>query len=225
MKVEFIQINYSDKQKENFPSEMEGNVKLISLDSKRIQGVHGKVYDTSDETVKDYIIRELDSGALGTYYNWFITRNGTIYHITPNNKAGHSSVFKLYSSRMSIAFPEMCPQHKVDVTDLSNIPDKKIISICTELPEDSDSDIILTQHQEYALQNLLSYYFKNVDGLTPKDVLSRHCLTRDTNEKETLGHKAFKTNITKLVVLTSYALMTSRKEPEIELSQSNSLDI
>ena len=216
MTINFTKVQFSsEKEKEIFPSEMEGNPVLISLDSRRINGVHGKVYDDSDDVIRDYLIREMDSGALGTYYNWFITRNGRIYLITPSNKAGHSCVFSLYSSRMSMALPKMCPLQRMDVSDLSNIPDKKIISICVEESADEESDKISPQ-QEASLKQLLAYYFKNVEGLAPKSVINRKQITREERVQESLGCKAYE-DIADMVVLTSYALMTARKESTIIL--------
>lgn len=219
MTIDYTQVGYSEKQKENFPSEMEGNPVLISLDSIKINGIHGKDYINPEDAVKDYLLRQFDSKQLGTYYNWFIDRNGSLYHITPDNKAGHSCVFSLYSTRMSVALPTMCPQHKVDVTDMNNIPDKKIISICTELPDNEKDQYQITPSQEHTLQNLLAYYMKET-GIKPKDIMCRSAITRREIEKEILGHKAYKDNITQLVILTSYALMISRKESDITLHEN-----
>jgi len=223
MEIEYVQLEYSDEQKENFPSEMEGNPVLISLDSMRINGTHGKHYGSEENAIKDYLLRQFKSKQLGIYYNWFIDRDGRLYHITPDNKAGHSCVFALYSTRMSKVLPSICPQHKVDVTDLSNIPDKKIISICTELSENPE-DKPITTDQEFTLKTLISYYIKNA-GIKPKDVLCRSNLTRRDIEKEILGHKAYNNNITELVLMTSYALMISRKEPEITLKHERDIKI
>lgn len=223
MNIDYTQIVYSDEQKENFPSELEGNPVFISLDSRRINGTHGKHYDSEDDAIKDFLLREFDSKQLGTYYNWFISKNGKLYHLTPDNKAGHSSVFALYSSRMSMSLPTICPQHKVDVTNLSNIPDKKIISICTEL-SDFENDAPISDNQEYVLKNLISYYIKNQE-VKPKDVICRSHITRREIEKEILGHEAYKDNITGLVLLTSYALMISRNESEITLNKERDLEI
>ena len=223
MDIEYTQLEYSEEQKENFPSEMEGNPVLISLDSIRINGTHGRHYDSEADALKDYMLREFDSKQYGTYYNWFITRTGKLYRITPDNKAGHSCVFALYSSRIRQTFPDMCPQHKVDVTDLSNIPDKKIISICTELSEDPE-DKPLTNNQELTLRHLVSYYMKNT-GIRPKDIMCRSHITRRDSEKEILGHKAYNNHIADLVLMTSYALMTSRKESEISLRKIYSIKI
>lgn len=219
MVIEYSQLKYSDEQKKYFPSDLEGKPVMIALDSIKINGTHGKVYKDSEDALKDYLLREFDSKEHGTYYNWFITRDGRLYHITPNGKAGHSCVFALYSTRMSMTLPGVCPQHKVDVKDMSNVPDKYIISICTELSSDNN-DVPLTSSQEFTLRNLIAYHIKALN-IKPSDVISRSDLTRNAVEKELLGHKAYANNLPALAILASYSLMITRNEQTISL---NSID-
>ena len=204
----YTQISY-ENENEIFPSEMDGNTRVISLDAKMFN-THGQTFVSDDSKIKDYLTREVQHfNKFGTYYNWIITSMGNIYHITPNNKAGHSSIFKLYSSKMSKYLPEYCPLHEIDVKDLSNTPDKSIESICLEINEPNGS---FNMFQENTLKDLLAYLMQQNKKIKPFNVINRSDIPRINTDKQSVGIEAYKDSISKLVVLSSYALQLSRED-------------
>lgn len=209
--IRYTQIHYDEKnEKEIFPSEMDGNVKIVSLDA-RMFNSHGRQnIETDDSRVKDYLIREVQHfGKLGLYYNWIITSMGNIYHITPSNKAGHSCVFRLYSSKVSKLLPKYCPLHEIDIKEIDNIPDKAIETICLEITEPNGS---INMIQENTLKELLAYLMQQNKNLKPFNIINRSDIPRTNVDKSSVGIQAYKDSITKFVVMSSYALKLSRED-------------
>lgn len=217
--IRYTQINY-ENENEIFPSEMDGNTRIISLDAKMFD-THGQTFVDDDSKIKDYLIREVQHfNKFGTYYNWIITSMGNIYHITPSNKAGHSSVFKLYSGKISKFLPEYCPLHEVDIKNLDNIPDKAIESICLEINGPGGSFNMI---QENTLKDLLAYLMQQNKKIKPFNIINRSDIPRINTDKQSVGIETYKDSISKLVVLSSYALKLSR-EDHYFITEENSLN-
>lgn len=215
MTIEYNQINYDGKENEIFPCKKE-DPKLIVIDSFQFNNLHGKNFDNSEDMIKDYINREISSNdKLGIYWDWIITKDNKLYKMTPEEKAAHCSEFEYYSHRISTELPGYCPQYKNDITDFTKIPDQVIESICIE--SDNDSDGQPTTNQRQIFINLLAYLFKN-KNLKPSDILTRSMLAKADNLKGSLGHSYYKSNISELVIVASYALALTRKENEIGIN-------
>ena len=217
--IRYTQLNY-ENENEIFPSEMDGNTRVISLDAKMFD-THGQTFVDDDSKIKDYLIREVQHfNKFGTYYNWIITSMGGIYHITPSNKAGHSSIFKLYSSKISNFLPEYCPLHEIDIKNLDNIPDKAIESICLEIYKPGGSFNMI---QENTLKDLLAYLMQQNKKIKPFNIINRSDIPRINTDKQSVGIETYKDSISKLVVLSSYALKLSR-EDHYFITEENSLN-
>ena len=209
--IRYTQLYYDEeKEQEIFPSKMDGKPRVVSLDAKMFR-THGHTdFADDDSLIKDYLIREVQHfNKFGVYYNWIITSMGNIYHITPSNKAGHSSVFKLYSSKISKFIPEYCPLHDIDVKDLNNTPDKLIESICLEINEPGGSFNMI---QENTLKDLLAYIMQQNEKIKPFNIINRSDIPRMNVDKQSIGIEAYKGRLSQLVVLSSYALKLSRED-------------
>ena len=217
MAVDYIQIQYDFKDIEKiFSSTMEEKSKLVSLDSKSfLQGV-------DEETkIADYIKRTVLTG--GTSYNWIITLSGKIYHVTPENKSAKSSLFELFSERISREIPEYCPQYKIDVNNLEKYPDDVITSVCLE---ENPNDVLSvpTRDQKSALIHLLAYLIKE-NNLTASKIINRNEIPKLQHVKRNIGEKAYKNNMTELVIAVTYAYIATKKESEIKLNKISDLNI
>lgn len=215
MNIEYIQINYDGKDDDIFPCKKE-DPELITVDSFQFNNLHGKMFDNSEDMIKDYINREIaTNNKLGIYWDWIITKDGKLYKMTPEEKAAHSSVFEYYSHRISVELPKYCPQYQNDVTDFTKIPDQVIESICIETDNDSDGQPNAKQNRAFI--NLLAYLFKN-KNLRPSSILTRSMLAKAENAKAHLGNVYYKNNISDLVIASSYALGITKKENEIGIN-------
>lgn len=208
MNIDFIQTKYDDKIIEKiFPSEMENKSKLISLDSRSFIG------DNDEDKMNDYLKRSVLLG--GITYNWIITLSGKIYHITPQNKASNSSLFELFSERISREIPEYCPQYKIDSKTLERNPNNVISSICLE---EDPNDILSAPSgdQKSALINLLAYLIKTND-LSSSKIINRDIIPKIQYIKDSIGEKAYKNNMLELITTVAYAYLITKKESEINL--------
>lgn len=216
MNIKYIQINYDGKNiNDIFPCKKE-NPELITVDSFQFNNLHGKIFEKSEDMIKDYINREINTNnKLGIYWDWIITKDGKLYKITPDEKAAHCSTFEYYSNRISVELPKYCPQYQNDLADFTKIPDQVIESICIETDNTSNGQPNNDQNKLFI--NLLAYLFKNKD-LRPSSILTRSMLAKSENIKSHLGHMYYKNNISELVIASSYALIITKKENEIGIN-------
>lgn len=217
MNIEYVQIKYDVKNIEKiFPSTMEENSRLISLDSRSF------LQDTDEKNkIVDYLKRIVLTG--GTSYNWIISLTGKIYHITPDNKSAKNSLFEFFSERISKELPDYCPQFKIDTNNPDKYPDDVITSICLE-EDPNDVTKVPSGDQRDSFINLLAYFIKN-NNITASKLINRNEIPKLQHVKDGIGEKAYKADITSLVVASTYSYLLTKKESEIVLVKTSDLEI
>ena len=166
---------------------------------------------TKEEEVFTIVRKNLKLKTKGTFHNYIISREGTIYSCVSPTYAGRCDE-DVYSEKACTLFPNTCPLTDNRVTPHIVRPDTELISICTVSEPDSTLGSVdsgkMSQYCEESLKKLLSYVMckGNVDDTTRK-LTSNNIILRSIFpglSSVTRGHVYYRDNPTKFLILKRY---------------------
>lgn len=225
MDINYKKIVYSEEDKnEMFPLTKEEETSAVVLDSANLS--NGKSFESEDEKILDFISNQKRLGKKGVYYDFIITKKGTVYKTAPDGRAAHALDFDLYSEKASTLLPKYCPQTDGKVFARDTTPDVIASSILIECDSEENTNIdngTISDLTRYSLEDLLGYYIKEHNVNVSKMILLRCMFPKLDIEKETIGPSMYKEKTVSFILLTSHALSVTRNSGSIKLVESESI--
>lgn len=193
----YIQVNYDLKKAKNianlFPNKEK---KYIVLDDVRIKK---EKYNLENEEALNeffYLQEKYD-----IVYDYIISNNGTLYKMSPVDKAGSACSFDKYSYKAGTMLPSACPQYDTTKNKPGETPDQYCISIGVA----SDNSDEPTFEQRATLVSLLNSLMLEHESLKPNKVVCRNLFPRQEIVKNSTGHIFYKNNAGRLLTLSTLA--------------------
>lgn len=188
---------------------------------------------TPEQEIEGYVLRQISTGNKANHIcNYAISRDGIIYKITPNNRAGKACQFDVYSAKASMMFPVECPPTDARLSPRNYGPDKKLISIIVATDNTNDSTVdtgIMNYKSKNTLVSLCAYIVcsakSNNISISNQDIILRSMFPGETAIKDQCGHVGFRNNILSFMTFKREVLNAANTSPKYDQLFSKESDI